>query len=140
MKRRRFLTASAAAAAIGPQLARPALAQGTARVLRFAPQGNLANPDPVWTTTTIARNHALMVWDCLYGWDEKLAVQPQMAAGHTVSDDKLVWTITLRDGLRFHDGEPVRATDWRGLHRALGKAPRPWAADDGAGGGHARPG
>ena len=110
MNRRDFLAASAASFAASP-LARSALAQGTARTLRFAPQGNLANPDPVWTTTTIARNHALMVWDCLYGWDESLVPQPQMAEGHTVSDDKLLWTITLRDGLVFHDGQPVRAAD-----------------------------
>ena len=34
---------------------------------------------------------------------------PQMAAGHVVGDDGKRWTITLRDGLRFHDGTPVLA-------------------------------
>jgi peptide/nickel transport system substrate-binding protein len=34
-----------------------------------------------------------------------------MAAGHSVEDDGLRWVITLRDGLSFHDGEPVRAVD-----------------------------
>jgi peptide/nickel transport system substrate-binding protein len=28
-----------------------------------------------------------------------------------VSEDKLTWTFTLRDGLKFHDGDPVTATD-----------------------------
>jgi peptide/nickel transport system substrate-binding protein len=36
-------------------LARPAIAQKP-RVLRFVPQGNLQNPDPIWTTTVIAAN------------------------------------------------------------------------------------
>ena len=91
-------------------LARPAVAQ-PANVLRFVPQANLANPDPIWTTATVATNHGYMVWDTLYGIDDALVAHPQMCAGETVSDDKLTWDFTLRDGLRFHDGAPVRAID-----------------------------
>ncbi len=106
MKRRDFLITSAAAS-----LAAPALAQGNARVLRFVPEGNLQSPDPVWTTTTVAANHAMMIYDQLYARDAKFMPQPQMVAGHELSDDKLTWTFTLRDGLVFHDGEKVRAID-----------------------------
>ncbi len=106
MQRRTFLAAGAAAA-----LARPAIAQGNARLLRFVPEGNLQNPDPIWTTTTIARNHGFMIWDTLYGQNSRGRPSPQMAAGHEVSADRLTWRFTLRDGLLFHDGEPVRAQD-----------------------------
>ncbi len=109
MQRRTLLKAGTAAALSAP-LARPSLAQG-ARILRFVPQANLANPDPIWTTATVAYIHGYMIWDTLYGLDEKLAPQPQMAAGHEESADGLTFTITLRDGLRFTDGEPVRAQD-----------------------------
>ncbi len=34
-----------------------------------------------------------------------------MVDTYTVSDDKLVWTFTLREGLKFHDGAPVRSAD-----------------------------
>jgi peptide/nickel transport system substrate-binding protein len=110
MRRRTFLTAAAATAA-SPALPRPSRAQGSARVLRFVPEGNLNNPDPIWTTTTVARNHGLMIWDMLYALDDSFAPKPQMAAGHTVSDDRLTWRFTLRDGLIFHDGAPVRSID-----------------------------
>jgi peptide/nickel transport system substrate-binding protein len=70
MKRRSVLAGAAAAAAVG--LARPALAQG-AKVLKYVPQANLANPDPIWTTATVARLHGYMVWDTLYGIDDKLS-------------------------------------------------------------------
>ena len=64
----RVFTAGAATLAIGAgRLAAPGLAQGAARLLRFVPQSNLASPDPVWTTATIATIHGDMVWDTLYG-------------------------------------------------------------------------
>ena len=109
MKRRTLIAGTAAIAASG--LARPSIAQGNARVLRFVPQANLANPDPVWTTATVAANHAHMVWDQLWTFDDQLIPQPQMLAGVTISDDRLTWRLVLRDGLAFHDGEKVRSVD-----------------------------
>jgi len=50
-------------------LAAPALAQGR-RVLRVIPETDLAILDPVWTTATVTRDHAFMVFDTLYGFDE----------------------------------------------------------------------
>lgn len=105
---RRELLALASASA----LARPALAQpGQSRILRFVPQANLTSLDPVWTTANITRHHGFMVYDTLYGLDGSLAARPQMAEGHVLEDGGTRCVITLRDGLRFHDGEPVRATD-----------------------------
>jgi len=46
----------------------------------------------------------------LLGMDAKFAPQPQMA-DHTVSEDGMVYTLTLRDGLSWHDGSPVTAQD-----------------------------
>ena len=106
MKRRTLLATAASAS-----LARPALAQGTSRILRFVPQADLANPDPVWSTTVIAAEHAFLVWDKLYDLDEGLIPRPQMVGRQEVSSDGLVWKLTLRDGLRWHDGEKVRAQD-----------------------------
>jgi peptide/nickel transport system substrate-binding protein len=76
MKRRSFLAATAAAT-----LARPAIA-GAAKPLVFVPQANLTSLDPVWTTATVTRNFALMVYDMLYGRDEAFVPRPQMVEGH----------------------------------------------------------
>ena len=104
LPRRPLLLAALAA----PSLAR---AQTQARLLRFIPQGNLANIDPVWSTTVISRNHGLMIYDTLFGLGADFRPKPQMAEGHEVSADGLAWRIRLREGLRFHDGAPVRAAD-----------------------------
>jgi peptide/nickel transport system substrate-binding protein len=106
MKRRDLLAGAALAAA----LPRPSLAQSV-RTLKFIPEGNLANPDPIWTTTTVARNHGYMIYDTLFGVDAKLTAKPQMCEGFELSDDKLTWTFHLRDGLKFHDNSPVRGAD-----------------------------
>src|SRR5207344_1765230 len=93
-------------------LSMPALSQGaTARTLRFVPQANLANFDPIWGTQYVVRNASVLVWDTLYGVDDKLEPQRQMVEGEEVSSDGLTWTFRLRPGLKFHDGEPVLAKD-----------------------------
>lgn len=122
MKRRHVLAAGAASVAASA-FPRPSVAQA-AKVLRFVPQADLANPDPIWTTATVAAIHGYMIWDTLYGLDEKLAPQPQMAAGHEESADGLTFTITLRDGLKWTDGEPVLARDCvASIKRWAGKNP-----------------
>lgn len=110
MHRRRFIATSAglvAAAAAPPMRARAA----DPRVMRFVPQANLTSLDPIWTTAAVTSNHGYYVFDTLYGLDNDLRVRPQMAEGHSVSDDGLVWQIRLREGLRWHDGEKVLARD-----------------------------
>jgi peptide/nickel transport system substrate-binding protein len=108
--RRRLLAGAAALAS--PALAAPSvLAAERDRVLTFVPQADLAILDPVWTSATITRQHGYLVYDTLYGQDASYRTQPQMVAGHTVEDDGRLWRLTLRNGLRFHDGEPVRAQD-----------------------------
>ena len=75
------------------------------------PQANLANFDPIWGTQYVVRNASVMVWDTLYGINDKLEPQRQMVEGEEVSSDGLTWTFKLRPGLKFHDGEPVLAKD-----------------------------
>ena len=90
----------------------PALAASEKeRELRFMPQIDLVFLDPHFSMTNITRNHAGLVFDQLYGTDASFKAHPQMAEGHTVEDDGRRWRITLRDGLRWHDGPPVLARD-----------------------------
>ena len=81
------------------------------KVLRVVPHSNLSILDPIWTTQFMARNHGYMIYDTLFGTDEKNRVQPQMVDKWTVSPDQRLWTFTLRPGLEFHDGRPVTGED-----------------------------
>jgi peptide/nickel transport system substrate-binding protein len=110
MKRRSFLKGAAAGGMLAWTAGAPAIAQAP-RVLKYIPQANLTSLDPIWTTATISTIHGYHVYDVLYGVDGQFRPQPQMAEGHTISDDNRTWRIKLRTGLKFHDGEPVRAQD-----------------------------
>ena len=86
----------------------PALAQTTLRVVMHS---DLKIVDPIWTTAYIVRNHGYMVYDTLFAMDAKGEIRPQMVDKYELSADKLTYTMTLRDGLTWHDGTPVTAED-----------------------------
>ena len=109
MQRRSLLAGVAGAAA----LPRFAIGQNAAaRTLKFVPQANLTSLDPIWTTANVTRNHGYMVYDTLFGIDARApaaAADGRGPRGRGRRPD--AGPFTLRDGLRFHDGEPVRAAD-----------------------------
>ena len=108
MRRRAFIQTAAASALP----TRFAIAQPMReRTLRFVPQANLSLLDPIFTTAQPTVNHGWAIYDLLFGINGKLEAKPQMADGYSLSDDGRVYTIKLRDGLKFHNGEPVRAQD-----------------------------
>src|SRR5688572_25791415 len=91
-------------------LSAPASAQSP-KTLRVVMHSDLKILDPVWTTAFIVRNHGYMIYDTLFALDGELKIKPQMVEKYELSPDKLTWTFTLRDGLEFHDGQPVTTDD-----------------------------
>src|SRR5215210_7166111 len=98
LRRRSLLAASAAGLAplAAPRLAAAQGAPGR-RSLRFVPQADLALLDPIHSVAFVTRNHALMVYDTLYGWNSELRARPQMAEGHVIENDGREWRIRLRE-------------------------------------------
>jgi peptide/nickel transport system substrate-binding protein len=80
-------------------------------VLKVVMHSDLKIVDPIWTTAYIVRNHGYMVYDTLFATDAKGEIKPQMVGKYDISADKLTYTMTLRDGLVWHDGKPVTAED-----------------------------
>ena len=99
---------AAAMLAAGTLTALPLQAQTT---LRAVMHSDLKIVDPIFTTAYITRNHGYMIYDTLFATDANGEVKPQMVDKYSISDDKLKWTFTLRDGLLFHDGAPVTSED-----------------------------
>ena len=105
--RRRHILAIGTATLAAPRLA----AAQRPQTLKFVPVNALTVLDPTFTGLPHTRSHAYLVFDTLYGLDETFAARPQMLDGHLVEDEGASWTLRLREGLRFHDGEPVLARD-----------------------------
>src|ERR1700753_4162970 len=113
----------AAAVGLAALLPLPSLAAG--KTITAVMHSDLRVIDPSLTTAYITRDHGYMVFDTLLATDSHFKIQPQMA-DWKVSDDKLTYTFTLRDGLKWHDGTPVPAGD--GVHSL-----KRWEARDGMG-------
>ena len=125
LTRREFGIAAGAAAFVGLGLGGRARAVNS-KTLRFIAQSDLRVLDPIWTTAYITRNHGYMIFDTLFAIDDKFKPHPQMVDTWEVSSDKLRYSFTLRDGLKFHDGQPVRGVDCVASLRR-------WMARDGLG-------
>lgn len=120
--RRGFLAGAAAA----PALLGAAAAQGAARPLRIVLGQELAVLDPVISTNNATRQFGYMVFDTLISMDSQGRYRPQMLEGWDVSADGMRYRFRLRDGLEWHDGQPVTAADCVASIRR-------WGARDGLG-------
>jgi len=106
-----FKTAAAAAALALFLVPTTGRTEAGPTTLRFIPQADLRSIDPIWTTAYVTRNFGYLVFDTLFSLDKDFKPQPQMVDRWTVSEDKLTYRFILRDGLKWHDGQSVRAAD-----------------------------
>lgn len=130
MKRRTLATLSVAAsllaAAFSPMSLPAAFAQQP-KTLKMVAHADLKILDPTFTTAYITRNFGYMVYDTLYGQDDKGKPHPQMIEKQTTSADGKSWSFKLRPGMKYSDGTPVTSAD------AVASIER-WASRDGFGG------
>jgi peptide/nickel transport system substrate-binding protein len=107
-------------------MAVPAGAQEAPRqggILKAAMIGEPPTLDTHTTTATIAYQIAWHVFETLYTYDTHYQPVPFLAEGHTVSDGGRRYTVTLRKGVKFHNGKELTAADaaasmtrWGRLH------------------------
>lgn len=93
-----------------------------ASVLRYMPGADLAVLDPLASSAFVTCYHANLAFDTLFGQDTKFNPHPQMVDGYVVENDGKLWRLVLRDGLKFHDGEPVLARDCVASIKRWGRA------------------
>ena len=100
-----------ARAGLATMLAAIASAPVLADKLTVVMASKLSVLDPVLTASHQTRNHAYMIYDTLLATDADNKIRPQMADKWEISPDGKTYTFTLRDGLKWHDGAPVKAED-----------------------------
>ncbi len=65
--------------------------------------------DPYDANDTISQAIAKSFYEGLYGFDKDMKMVPVLATAYTVSKDGLVYTLKLRQGVKFHDGTDFNA-------------------------------
>ncbi|MEZ5653979.1 MAG: ABC transporter substrate-binding protein [Burkholderiaceae bacterium] len=103
---RKTMTGFAVAAALGAGSA--AQAESTLNVVMHS---DLKIVDPIWTTAYMSRNYGYMVYDTLFAMNTKGEIKPQMVDSYKVSADGLTYDFMLREGLLFHDDQPITSKD-----------------------------
>ncbi len=73
--------------------------------------GSISNVNPIYATSDTDRSLSRLVFAGLFGYDEGGALQPHLAEKFEASDNGRTYTVTLKDGLTWHDGRPVTASD-----------------------------
>src|SRR3979409_2803999 len=108
--KRPTIASGVALSVVALSAAMPSQALAAGKTITAVMHSDLRIIDPGFPTAYITRDHGYMVYDTLVATDSNFKIQPQMA-DWKISDDKLTYTFTLRDGLKWHDGAPVTAED-----------------------------
>ena len=108
-----MLKAIAVSVALGAAMvmSQPTLSLSQEKTLRVSMLYDLNLIDPYAQTGYLPRYLGFMAYDTLFSIDSKGNIAPQVADSWSLSPDKLVHTIKIRSGLKFHDGSPVTAVD-----------------------------
>ena len=94
-----------------PATSEPPAPSSEPAVLRI---GYAGSPDTLNPGTAVLSEAYLifeLVYDSMFQLQLDGSYTPELAESFTVSDDGTVWTFKIRDGITFHDGEPLTAED-----------------------------
>src|SRR5262245_30677888 len=97
-------------------------------VLKVAMIGEPPTLDLHTTTATIVQQITWHVYETLFTLDKNLQPIPLLAENHTVSDGGRRYTITLRKGVKFHNGNEMTSADVVPSLQRFGKLSTPGKA------------
>ena len=103
------LTHAAMALALSSALAGLAAQPAAAKEATIAVASTFTTMDPYDASDTLSYSAAKSMYEGLFGFDKDMKLQNVLAEGYKVSDDGLVYTVTLKKGIKFHDGTEFQA-------------------------------
>jgi peptide/nickel transport system substrate-binding protein len=78
-------------------------------VLKVVAQSSITSIDCMYACPAVAMGISQHIFEPMFAFDGDGIPQPVMVDRWSASDDGKVWTLRLRDGLKFHNGQPVTA-------------------------------
>lgn len=73
--------------------------------------GSISNVNPIYATSDADRSLSRLLFSGLLGYDSNGKLVPRLAKDYQASENGRTYTVTLKDGMRWHDGKPVTAKD-----------------------------
>lgn len=73
--------------------------------------GRITNMNPIFATSASDSAAASLMFSSLFTYDQENRLVGELARGHQISDDGLIYTISLRDDVFWHDGEQLTSDD-----------------------------
>jgi peptide/nickel transport system substrate-binding protein len=92
-------------------LAAPAVAQRSGGTLTIALNADIRSVEPGINRDANTDSVIQILFEGLVAHRADLSVGPSLAESWTISDDGKTYTFRLRDGAKFHNGEPLTATE-----------------------------
>ena len=80
-------------------------------VLKVATNGEPPSLDPHWSPSVMTSRPMWHVFETLFTFDADFNPIPLLAEGHALAEGGQRYTITLRKGVRFHNGKDLTAAD-----------------------------
>ena len=105
------LTVLSLALVLGSTAAADAACDIEGGTIRAATTSNISTLDPILSTTNASRQLAIYLFEGLVTLDENYELIPQLADSWEISEDRLTYTFTLREGIPFHNGDILEAED-----------------------------
>ncbi|HRY26035.1 MAG TPA: ABC transporter substrate-binding protein, partial [Geminicoccaceae bacterium] len=92
-------------------MATSALAQVMGGDVVVVQGSNPPSLDAMSTSSQASRNVNMNMYETLYGFSDAIQPIPILAEGVEISDDGLTYVFTLRQGVKFHNGDEMKASD-----------------------------
>lgn len=77
--------------------------------ITVAVNANFISLDPHNLSDTLSGTAVSTMYEGLFTYNDDMTLRPTLATGYTISEDGLVYTIPIRQGINFQDGTPLNA-------------------------------
>lgn len=87
------------------------VAEAAKKDLQIACTSEPQSMDPHMSSSVSTRQIGRYIYEGLFELDSNYNPKPQLCESYTISDDNTEYTFKLRQGVKFHNGEEMKAAD-----------------------------
>jgi peptide/nickel transport system substrate-binding protein len=101
----------------------PSAAAKVGGTLKIAMYADATSLDPGGANDIPSQKAYNLLYDTLLAFDKNMQLVPHVATAWKASQESKVWTFTIREGIKFHDGSPLTPEDVAFSYQRILEAP-----------------